>query len=105
MIERDEELRNTITDVFTKARIDARNLAVEVVKGNVIVKGTVPSQEMLQRVRGLLSDGRFGTRPVQCEIAVRVMAPGDSLDGRGRSLVTGTSADSAHESRHQLDKT
>ena len=105
MIERDEQLRNTITDVFTKANVDARNLAIEVVDGTVIVKGTVPSHEMLQRVRELLSDGRFGTRPVQCEIAVKAAAPSDSPDGRGRSPATGTSADSAHESRHQLDKT
>ena len=42
MIERDEQLRNTITDVFTKANVDARNLAIEVVDGTVIVKGTVP---------------------------------------------------------------
>src|SRR5690349_20964211 len=31
------------------------------------------------------------------------VAPSDSLDGRGRSAVSGTSPDSAHESRHQLD--
>ena len=48
MIERDEQLRNTITDVFTKANIDARNLTVEAVDGNVIVKGTVPFEEMLR---------------------------------------------------------
>ena len=84
---------------------DARNLAVEVVNGHVTVKGTVPSQEMLGTVRRLLFDGRLGTRPMRCEVGVTTAPPSDSLDGRGRSLVTGTSADSAHESRHQLDKT
>lgn len=104
MIERDEQLRNAITDAFTRANIDARNLAVEVVDGDVIVKGTVPSQDAYERVGQLLSDGRFGTRPVVCQIRVLAVAPSDSLDGRGRSPRTGTSADSAHESRHQLDK-
>ena len=105
MIERDEHLRNAITDVLTKTNVDARNLAVEVVDGSVTVKGTVPTRDALERVRHLLSDGRFGTRPVHCEIAIKAVPPSDTPDGRGRSPDTGTSADSAHESRHQLDKT
>jgi hypothetical protein len=36
---------------------------------------------------------------------VRPMPGSDSADGRGRSPVTGTSADSAHQSRHQTDAT
>jgi hypothetical protein len=104
MIERDEQLRNAITDAFTQANIDARNLVVEVLDGGVIVKGTVASQDALSRLRELLANGRFGTRPIQCDVRVRAVPQSDSPDGRGRSPVTGTSADSAHESRHQLDK-
>ncbi|SKA20332.1 hypothetical protein SAMN02745126_04110 [Enhydrobacter aerosaccus] len=104
MNERDERLRDTITDTFTKMNIDARNLAVEVVDGAVIVKGTVGSEDALRRLQSVLAEGRFGTRPVDCQVGVLATVPSDSLDGRGRSPVTGTSADSAHESRHQLDK-
>jgi hypothetical protein len=104
MNERDEALRNTITDTFTKMSIDARNLAVEVVNGAVIVKGTVGSDDSLQRLQKVLAEGKFGSRPVECNVGVAPSLPSDSLDGRGRSPVTGTSADSAHESRHQLDK-
>ena len=43
------------------------------------------------------------TTLLDCAVGVRDVAPSDSADGRGRSPVTGTSADSAHESRHQLD--
>jgi hypothetical protein len=41
---------------------------------------------------------------LECDVSVLEVAPSDSLDGRGRSPVTGTSSDSAHESRHQLDR-
>ena len=37
------------------------------------------------------------------EIVVRPVAAADSDDRRGRSPVTGTSAESAHQSRHQTD--
>lgn len=104
MINRDERLRDTITDTFTKMNIDARNLAIEVVNGAVILKGTVPSQDALERLDAVLVEGRFGTRPIACDVHVLPTVPSDSLDGRGRSPFTGTSADSAHESRHQLDK-
>jgi hypothetical protein len=85
--------------------IDARNLAIEVVNGSVILKGTVCSEDSLRRLESALDEGRFGSRPVECQVSVLPALPSDSLDGHGRSLVTGTSADSAHESRHQLDKT
>ncbi|HEY6983044.1 hypothetical protein [Reyranella sp.] len=104
MNERDERLRDAITDTLTKMSIDARNLAVEVVNGAVIVKGTVGSDDSLHRLQNVLAEGRFGTRPIACQVGVLPTAATDSLDGRGRSPVTGTSADSAHESRHQLDK-
>lgn len=41
---------------------------------------------------------------LECDVLVLTVAPRDSLDGRGRSPVTSTSPDSAHESRHQLDR-
>ena len=104
MIERDEQLRDAITNGFSKANVDARNLAVEVVDGAIIVKGTVSSQHALEKVRHILSEVPFGARSAHCQIGVVSTAPSDSLDGRGRSPLTGTSADSAHESRHQLDK-
>ena len=104
MIERDEQLRDAITDAFTRANIDARNLAVEVVDGDLIVQGTVPSEDTLQTMRGLLLESHFGAQSVHCHVRVLAAAPSDSDDGRGRSPVTGVSADSAHESRHQLDK-
>jgi hypothetical protein len=105
MNERDEALRNTITDTLTQMSIDSRNLAVEVVDGVVILKGTVGSEESLRRLQKVLAGGKFGSRPIQCDVGVMAALPSDSLDGRGRSPATGTSADSAHESRHQLDKT
>ena len=37
------------------------------------------------------------------QVSVSPVAPSDSEDGRGRSPVTGTSADSAHHSRRQTD--
>lgn len=104
MLEKDERLRDTITDTFTQLNIDARNLAVEVVNGAVIIKGTVPSQDALDRLNAVLAEGRFGTRPIARDVRILPTVPRDSTDGRGRSPVTGTSADSAHESRHQLDK-
>ena len=87
MIERDEELRNAITDAFTKANIDARNLTVEAADGHVIVKGSVPFQDMLERVRRLLAEGLFDARSIRCELSLREAAASDSPDGRGRSPV------------------
>ena len=104
MLEKDERLRDTITNTFTQLNIDARNLAIEVVNGAVIIKGTVPSQDALDRLNSVIAEGRFGTRPIARDVRILPTVPSDSTDGRGRSPVTGTSADSAHESRHQLDK-
>ena len=52
---------------------------------------------------GVLSQCLDGTPPLDCAVGVGDVAPSDSPDGRGRSPITGTSADSAHESRHQRD--
>ena len=104
MIERDEKIRGSVTDALTRANVDARNLAIEVVDGHVLVKGTVPSVEQGRRLADVLRQCLDPSTPLDCEIGLREVAPPDSEDGRGRSPITGTSADSAHESRHQLDR-
>jgi hypothetical protein len=99
----DEKQRDTINDALGAANVDVRNLAIEVADGHVMVKGTVPTTEQQERLARVLGQCLARTTPLDCEVAVREVAASDSLDGRGRSPVTGTSADSAHESRHQLD--
>ena len=99
----DEKIRAAVNDALTAANIDVRNLAIEVTNGRVLVKGTVPSTQQQERMAGVLSRCLDRTTPLDCAVGVRDVAPSDSADGRGRSPVTGTSADSAHESRHQLD--
>jgi hypothetical protein len=104
MIERDEKIRDHVTDALTRANVDARNLAIEVVDGHVLVKGTVPSREEGARLADVLRGSLDAATSLDCQVGLRDVAPPDSEDGRGRSPVTGTSADSAHESRHQLDR-
>jgi len=104
MIERDEELRGRINDALIQARVDTRNLAIEAVDGHLLVKGTVPTAEQGAELAAVLRQCLDLGIPVDCEVGLREVAPSDSADGRGRSPVTGTSADSAHESRHQLDR-
>ena len=99
----DEKIRAAVNDALTAANIDVRNLAIEVTNGRVLVKGTVPSTQQQERMAGVLSRCLGRTTPLDCAVGVRDVAPSDSLDGRGRSPITGTSADSAHESRHQRD--
>jgi hypothetical protein len=99
----DEKIRAAVNDALTAANIDVRNLAIEVTNGRVLVKGTVPSTQQQERMAGVLSRCLARTTPLDCAVGVRDVAPSDSLDGRGRSPITGTSADSAHESRHQRD--
>ena len=60
----------------------------------------VPSEEQRRKLASALA----GAVNVDCRVDVIPVAPSDSLDGRGRSPLTGTSADSQHESRHQTDK-
>ena len=99
----DEDLRNAITDAFSRQGIDARNLAVEVAAGAVSISGSVPSDEQ----RGLVPPAVASVVPdgktVQIAVTVIPVPPTDSADGRGRSPLSGTSADSKHESRHQRD--
>ena len=104
MIARDEKLRDVVTDALTRANVDARNLAIAVVDGHVLVKGTVPTREQGARLADVLRGCLDPDTPLDCEVGLREVPPPDSEDGRGRSPVTGTSADSAHESRHQLDR-
>jgi hypothetical protein len=100
MERRDEELRDTLIDRMTQAKIDSRNLEVEVDSGGISVTGAVPSEEERQRLRALFSD----VVNLECRVEIVPVAASDTLDGRGRSPITGTSADSQHESRHQTDK-
>jgi hypothetical protein len=101
----DEKVRDTLHDTLTKANVDTRNLAIEVVDGHLIVKGTVPSTGQQEQMTVLLRHCADQCLSLKCDVSVLKVPPSDSLDGRGRSPVTGTSPDSAHESRHQLDRT
>jgi hypothetical protein len=101
---RDEKIRNVVNDALTRSHVDVRNLAIEAVDGSLLVKGTVPSPDQQEQVILLLRNCADQGVPVTIDVSVRSVAPSDSADGRGRSPLTGTSADSAHESRHQLDR-
>ena len=74
----------------------------------MIVKGAVPTEEQRRRLAAILAailaDTALDHSIVECQVHVVPVAPSDSSDGRGRSPLTGTSADSAHESRHQFDR-
>jgi len=50
MNDRDETIRNHLNDALTGAGIDVRNLAVESVDGQLIVKGTLPSAKQRERL-------------------------------------------------------
>jgi len=99
MNSRDETIRGKLLDRLTALEVDARNLAVEVEHGMVIARGSVPDEAQRQRA----IDALIGAHDLQ--ISIRSVAPPDSDDGRGRSPVTGTSAESAHQSRRQTDPT
>ena len=83
----------------------AAYLRLRDVDGEVIVKGTVPSRDQQEQVARLLLQCVEQGRSLDLDVSVMSVPPSDSLEGRGRSPSTGTSADSAHESRHQLDRT
>jgi hypothetical protein len=99
MNNRDETIREKLLDRLATLAVDTRNLAVEVEHGTVIARGSVPTEEQRQRA----IDALIGAHELL--IAIRPVAPTDSDDGRGRSPVTGTSAESAHQSRRQTDPT
>jgi len=98
MNNRDETIREKLLERLSAVDVDARNLAIEVATGSVIVRGSVPTEQ--QRARTI--EALAGAHSI--EVLVRV-APIDSDDGRGRSPLTGTSAESAHQSRRQTDPT
>lgn len=99
MNQRDELVRGKLLDRLTAVGVDIRMVKMEVAQGEVVVRGFVPSAE--QKARAL--EALAGAHSV--ELSVREVAPSDSEDGRGRSPLTGTSEESAHQSRHQTDPT
>jgi hypothetical protein len=99
MNNRDETIREKLLERLSAVDVDARNLAIEVATGSVIVRGSVPTEQ--QRARTI--EALAGAHSI--EVLVRPVAPVDSDDGRGRSSLTGTSAESAHQSRRQADPT
>ena len=99
MNNRDETIREKLLERLTAVDVDARNLAIEVVTGSVIVRGSVPTEQQRERTIEALAGA------LSIDIVVRPFAPSDSADGRGRSPLTGTSAESAHQSRRQTDPT
>jgi len=99
MNNRDETIREKLLERLSAVDVDARNLAIEVATGSVIVRGSVPTEQ--QRARTI--EALAGAHSI--EVLVRPVAPVDGDDGRGRSPLTGTSAESAHQSRRQTDPT
>lgn len=99
MTERDEMVRSKLIDRLTAVGVDPRMVTVEVHGGEVTIRGSVPSAE--QRDRAL--EAFAGAHMIHLE--VWDIPPSDSADGRGRSPLTGTSEESAHQSRHQTDPT
>ena len=53
---------------------------------------------------GLLDPPPAGVVALNCDVDLPKVPPSDMSDSRGRSPVTGTSAGSAHQSRHQLNR-
>lgn len=99
MNERDELVRSKLLERLTAVGVDIRMVMIEVEHGQVLVRGFVPSAG--QRTRAL--EALAGAHSI--ELSVREVLPNDSEDGRGRSPLTGTSEESAHQSRHQTDPT
>ena len=99
----DEKIRAAIIDAFTRQGIDVRSLVVEVRRGAVSLAGSVPTQRQRDELVPTAAAAAPGSLTLQIAVTVLPVPPSDSQDGRGRSPLTGTSADSAHESRHQRD--
>ncbi len=97
MNQRDELVRSKLLERLTAVGVDIRMMKMEVERGEVVVRGFVPSAE--QKARAL--EALAGAHSI--ELAVREVPPSDSADGRGRSPLTGTSEESAHQSRRQSD--
>jgi hypothetical protein len=99
MNNRDETIREKLLERLSAVDVDARHLAIEVATGSVIVRGSVPTEQ--QRTRTI--EALAGAHSI--EVLVRPVAPADSDDGRSRSPLADTSAESAHQSRRQNDPT
>lgn len=97
----DEDVRDVITNAMTEAGIDARNLDVEVNGDCAVVAGTVPNEDERVRLLALLGTVAPCVGGVATRVGVLPVQP--ATVGDRRSPVTGTSAASRHESRHQLD--
>jgi hypothetical protein len=102
---RDEDFRATILDCFSREGIDTRNVSLEVDDGVVKLTGSVPSEDQRSTLERLLKDRVANLAKIEYEMNVIPVAASDSVDGKGRSPLTGTSEGSAHESDHQLDRT
>ena len=98
----DEKIRDAIVAELKAAGVDARNLAVEVRAGAARVSGSVPTEEQKARI-ARAAGVAAGTPEAVIDVRVVPVPPSDMASGEGRSPLTGTSAESAHQSRHQLD--
>lgn len=63
----------------------------------------MPSEDQREQLRSVLHQ-YIAEEALDYTVSVLRVAPSDSLDGRGRSPLTGTSPASVHESRHQFDR-
>jgi osmotically-inducible protein OsmY len=71
MNHRDETIREKLTERLAAAFVDARNLAIEVETGRIVVSGSVPSEEQRDRAIEALAEAH------DIEIFVRPVAPVD----------------------------
>jgi osmotically-inducible protein OsmY len=78
MNKRDETIREKLLERLSAVDVDARNLAIEVATGSVIVRGSVPTEQ--QRTRTI--EALAGAHSI--EVLVRPVASVDGDDGRGR---------------------
>jgi hypothetical protein len=78
MNKRDETIREKLLERLSAVDVDARNLAIEVATGSVIVRGSVPTEQ--QRTRTI--EALAGAHSI--EVLVRPAASVDGDDGRGR---------------------
>lgn len=100
----DENIRNAVNDALTRKGIDVRNLFIESFDGRLVISGSLPSIEQQDVLIEALKIRFDGVHSLECDVSLKKVAASDSDDGRGRSPLTGTSSDSGHESRHQLDR-
>ena len=71
MNHRDETIREKLVERLAAVSVDARNLAIEVETGQVLVSGSVPSEEQRERAIEALAGAH------DIEIFVRPVAPVD----------------------------